>query len=246
MVRSKKAIWLLYKLPAPAMSYSAVASEACRERGKPLFVPGFVLWSDNKTAEWGLMGSLPGTLKASQIIARRFILRQLRRNLGRVYLAGPPAQSGGGPQIHRPGGPSSTGRKYLIREAAWAYRLPSDPGRFHGSEGETGFIWLRPSLREACWPLNRQERLSLSQGLPAGPGGQTVAFAHEQGVVHQALNPSTFSWKQTGSGGQFARGREPGGLSGIKSLCGPEVQGEEATPQANIFSLGVWVPAYRR
>jgi serine/threonine-protein kinase len=199
------------------------------------------------------MGTLPGTLKASQIIAQRYvILRQLREEpWGGVYLAQDRLLkvevalkfiSREAPEFDR-------AKSILIREAAWAYRLrhPLILAVFHGSEDREGFCLVEePHAGESLLArLNRLERLSLSQGLHMlGQVGRAVAFAHEQGVVHQALNPLNILLEADRvKVANFAC--PPGdenqvGFLELKAYAAPEVvRGEEATPQANIFSLGV-------
>src|SRR3989304_3840827 len=133
------------------MSYSAVARRRPAVNGeKPLFCRRFLCYGlITKTAGWGLMGSLPGTLKASQIIAQRYvILRQLREEpWGGVYLAQDRLLKVEVALkfIGRETPEFDRAKNILIREAAWAYRLrhPLILAVFHGSEERDGFYLVQ-------------------------------------------------------------------------------------------------------
>jgi eukaryotic-like serine/threonine-protein kinase len=199
------------------------------------------------------MSSASSTLKASQVIGQRYvILRPMREEpWGEVYLAqdrllkvevGLKFISQETPEF-------DLARSILVREAAMAYRLrhPLILAVFHGSEDREGFYLVQePHLGESLLArLNRLERVSLSQGLHVlDQVARAVAFAHEQGVVHQGLNPlNVLMEADRVKVANFAcpSGEEDqvGSLE-LKAYASPEVvRGEEVTPQANVFSLGV-------
>ncbi len=237
------------------MSYSAISPKPNRHPpGKdPFMTRVFMLWSDNQITGGGSMGGLPGTLKASQIIGERYvILRQLREEpWGGVYLAQDRLLKVEAALkfVGREFPEFDLARSILIREAAWAYRLrhPLILAVFHGSEDRDGFYLVQePHAGESLLArLNRLERLTLSQGLHLlEQTARAVAFAHEQGVVHQALNPLNILLE--GDRVKVAnfscphREENQVGFLELKAYAAPEVvRGEEATPQANVFSLGV-------
>lgn len=199
------------------------------------------------------MGSLSGTLKASQVIGQRYvILRPMREEpWGGVYLAQDRLLKVEVALkfVGRESPEFDVARPILIREAAFAFRLrhPLILAVLHGQEGKDGFYLVQePHAGESLLArLNRLERLTLSQGLHLlDQVGRAVAFAHEQGVVHQALNPLNILLE--GDRVKVANFACPPweenqvGLLELKAYAAPEaIRGEEVTPRANVFSLGV-------
>jgi cell division septation protein DedD len=199
------------------------------------------------------MGGLSGIPRASQIIGQRYvILRQMREEpWGGVYLAQDRLlkMEVALKFIGQEAREFERAKSILIREAAWAYRLrhPLILAVFHGNEDREGFYLVQElhAGESLLARLNRLERLSLSHGLHLlGQVGRAVAFAHEQGVVHQGLNPLNILLEADRlKVANFAC--PPGeenqvGFLELKAYTAPEVvQGDEVTPQSNIFSLGV-------
>jgi serine/threonine protein kinase len=126
-------------------------------------------------------------------------------------------------------------------------RHPQILGVFHVDKAEK-FLYLveEPFFGEslmAHWV--RQERFSLPQSLHFMELlGQALAFAHQQGEVHQCLSPLNIL--VTGEELRLANftfapayGDEPQHLE-LKAYAPPEViQGDRLTPAGNVFSLGV-------
>jgi cell division septation protein DedD len=201
----------------------------------------------------GGMKSAANILKASQVIGQRYvILRQLREEpWGGVYLAqdrllkvevGLKFIGRGAPEF-------DTAREIFVREAATAYRLrhPLILAMFHGAEDNEGFYLVQePYAGESLLArLNRLERFTLSQALHVlDQVGRALAFAHEQGVVHQGLNPlhvllESDKVKVANFACPFLVEDQVGFLE-LKAYAPPEViRGEEVTFRANVFSLGV-------
>jgi cell division septation protein DedD len=199
------------------------------------------------------MKNAANTLKASQVVGQRYvILRQLREEpWGGVYLAqdrllkvevGLKFIGRGAPEFE-------AAREILIREAATAYRLrhPLILATFHGGEDSDGFYLVQEAHagESLLARLNRLERFTLSQALEVlDQVGRALAFAHEQGVVHQGLNPLHVllegdQVKVANFACPFQVEDQVGFLE-LKAYAPPEViRGEEVTPRANVFSLGV-------
>jgi|UniRef100_A0A7C3SHN5 cell division septation protein DedD len=192
-------------------------------------------------------------LKASHVLGQRYvILRQLRQEpWGLVYLAQDRLLKVevGLKFIGRETPEFDLARKFLIQEAAAAYRLrhPLILAVFHGNEDPEGFYLVQePFVGESLLArLNRREHFNLPQALHLlDQVGRAVAFAHEQGVVHQALNPlHILTGAEKVKVANFAcPHRDEGQVEflELRAYTAPEVlRGGEVTPQANVFSLGV-------
>ncbi len=199
------------------------------------------------------MSSTANVLKASHVVGQRYvILRQLREEpWGWVYLAQDRLLKVevGLKFIGREAPEFDLTRDILIQEAAWAYRLrhPLILAVFHGNEDKEGFYLVQePHAGESLLArLNRLERFNLSQALHVlDQVGRAVAFAHEQGVVHQSLNPLNILLEaekvKVANFAGLPREEDQVGFLEIKAYTAPEVaRGEEVTPPANVFSLGV-------
>lgn len=196
---------------------------------------------------------MPGTLKSAQVIAERYaILRQLREEpWGGVYLAQDRLLKVevGLKFISRAAREFDAARGFLIKEAALAHNLrhPLILTVFHGAEDREGFYLVQePYTGESLLArLNRLERFTLPRALHLlDQVGRAVAFAHEHGVVHQALNPLNILVE--GDKIKLANfacppfHEEQVGLLELRAYNAPEVvQGGEVTPVSNVFSLGV-------
>ncbi len=126
-------------------------------------------------------------------------------------------------------------------------RHPQILGVFHVDKAEK-FLYLveEPFTGESLmtqWV--RQERVSLPQALHLLELlGQALAFAHQQGEVHQFLSPLNILLK--GEDLRLANfafapayGDQPQHLE-LKAYAAPEViRGDRLTPAGNVFSLGV-------
>jgi serine/threonine-protein kinase len=140
-------------------------------------------------------------------------------------------------------------RDFLMEEGRLALRLrhPRILAGFYAGELEEGvFLVLEPFAGESLLSrLTRLPRLVLSQALHfLEQAGQALAAAHSQGIVHQGLTPvSVLVEGERLKVANFAfppRQEEDLSHLELKAYVAPEVlRGEEVTPAANIFSLGV-------
>jgi serine/threonine protein kinase len=199
------------------------------------------------------MNNKANSLKASEVIGQRYvILRQLREEpWGGVYLAqdrllkvevGLKFISHEAPEF-------DLAKKIFIQEASLCYKLrhPLILAVFHGSEVEEGFTLVQePYAGESLITrLIRLQRFTLPQALNLlEVVGRAVAFAHEQGAVHQGLDPlNVLIEGEKGKVANFAcPPKDEAQVSHLelKAYVAPEVvRGEEVTPAANVFSLGV-------
>ena len=118
---------------------------------------------------------------------------------------------------------------------------------FHGTEDQDGFYLVQePYAGESLLArLNRRERFTVPQGLTLlDQVGRAVAFAQEQGLVHQSLNPLNILLAgdrvKVANFACLPAPEEQVGVLELRAYTAPEVvRGEEVTPQANVFSLGV-------
>jgi eukaryotic-like serine/threonine-protein kinase len=191
--------------------------------------------------------------ESSKVIEQRYLLlRQLRsESWGEVWLAhdnvlGMEVALKLFP-VEAPEGAAA--RKFFEQEAALARTLrhPLILGVFHMGLADN-FLYLV----EEAFPgesllaqLARKERFSLTQALNLlEQVSEALAFAHARGLAHQGLNPLPLLVKgEEVRVANFAFPREDGGQVlhlELKAYDPPEViQGEEATPASNVFSLGV-------
>ncbi len=140
-------------------------------------------------------------------------------------------------------------RDFLLEEGRLALRLrhPRILAGFYAGEIEEGvFLILEPFAGESLLSrLTRLPRLGPSQALHLlEQAGQALAAAHAQGIVHQGLTPvSVLVEGERLKVANFAfppRQEEDLSHLELKAYVAPEVlRGEEVTPAANIFSLGV-------
>lgn len=140
-------------------------------------------------------------------------------------------------------------RDFLMEEGRLAFRLrhPHILAGFYAGEIEEGvFLILEPFPGESLLSrLTRLPRVGLGQALHLlEQAGQALAAAHAQGIVHQGLTPvSVLVEGERLKVANFAfppRQEEDLSHLELKAYVAPEVlRGEEVTPAANIFSLGV-------
>lgn len=141
------------------------------------------------------------------------------------------------------------GQEILKQEASLALTLrhPQILGVFHLGTGDTGlYLVQEPFSGESLLaqlarhhPFNPTQALHLLEQV-----SQALAFAHEHGLVHQALNPLQILLQ--GEEVRVANFACPRGDADqamyleLKAYDPPEViQGEAPTPAGNVFSLGV-------
>ncbi len=126
-------------------------------------------------------------------------------------------------------------------------RHPQILGVFHIDKAE-GFLYLveEPFAGVSLMTqLSRQKRCSLPQALDLLEHlGQALAFAHQQGEVHQSLSPLTILLQDEDlrlANFAFAPTDDDQPLHlELKAYVPPEViHGERLTPAGNVFSLGV-------
>lgn len=141
------------------------------------------------------------------------------------------------------------GRKILAREAVLSLTLrhPLILGVFFLGEVEDGlYLVEEPFAGESLMTrLSRKQRFSVPETLRLlEQVGQALAFAHQQGVAHQALNPLHILLQEDEV--RVANFACPAGDDEqavhleLRAYTPPEVlHGEEAFPAGNIFSLGV-------
>lgn len=141
------------------------------------------------------------------------------------------------------------GQGYYGQEAVLALRLrhPKILGLFHLEEtGECLFLVQEAFSGESLLAhFARQERFSLPQALQLLEQiCQAIAFTHQRGAVHQALNPLNILLK--GEEVRVANFTFPGEDGSqvhtleLKAYDAPEViYGDSPTAASNVFSLGV-------
>jgi serine/threonine-protein kinase len=141
------------------------------------------------------------------------------------------------------------GRKILAREAVLSLTLrhPLILGVFFLGEVEDGlYLVEEPFAGESLMALlSRKQRFSVPETLRLlEQVGQALAFAHQQGVAHQALNPLHILLQADEM--RVANFACPAGNDEqalhleLRAYTPPEVlHGEEAFPASNVFSLGV-------
>ncbi|MBI4795383.1 MAG: protein kinase [Deltaproteobacteria bacterium] len=141
------------------------------------------------------------------------------------------------------------GRKILAREAVLSLTLrhPLILGVFFLGEAEDGvYLVEEPFAGESLMTrLSRKQRFSVPEALRLlEQVSQALAFAHQRGVAHQALNPLHILLQ--GEEVRVANFACPAGDDEqaqhleFKAYTPPEVlRGEEAFPAGNVFSLGV-------
>ena len=195
-------------------------------------------------------------LKAGDVLARRYVvLRPLREEpCGGVWLAqdrslgmdvGLKFMSRRAPQFE-------AAREALRREGALAFKLrhPYILQVLHFEDGEEGtYLIQEPFLGESLLAhLNRLERFRLPYALNLlEQVAEALAFAHLHHEVHQSLDPASVLFEEhTVKLANFACPRGVGEEEQqvthleLKAYAAPEViQGEEVSPAANVFSLGV-------
>jgi cell division septation protein DedD len=126
-------------------------------------------------------------------------------------------------------------------------RHPQILGVFHVDKAER-FLYLveEPFAGVSLMTqLSRQKRCSMAQALDLLERlGQALAFAHQQGEVHQSLNPLTILLQDEDlrlANFAFAPTYDDQPLHlELKAYAPPEViHGDRLTPAGNVFSLGV-------
>ena len=141
------------------------------------------------------------------------------------------------------------GQKILAREAALSFilRHPLILGISFLGEAEDGlYLVEEPFDGESLMArLSQKQHLSVPQTLRLlEQVGQALAFAHQQGLAHQSLNPLHILLKgDEVRVANFASPPTDGDKAihlELKAYIPPEVlHGEEVSPAGNIFSLGV-------
>jgi serine/threonine-protein kinase len=141
------------------------------------------------------------------------------------------------------------GQKILAREAVLSFSLrhPFILGVSFLGEAEDGlYLVEEPFEGESLIAhLAQKQRLPLPQTLRLlEQAGQALAFAHQQGLAHQSLNPLHILLKgDEVRVANFACPPADGDKAmhlELKAYTPPEVlQGEEVSPAGNVFSLGV-------
>jgi serine/threonine protein kinase len=143
-------------------------------------------------------------------------------------------------------------REALRREGILAFKLrhPYILQVFHFEEGDEGaYVIQEPFLGESLLAhLNRLERFRLPYALNLlEQVAEALAFAHLHHEVHRSLDPASVLFEDhTVKLANFACPREEGEEEQqiahleLKAYTAPEViEGEEVSPAANVFSLGV-------
>ncbi|MFW6112789.1 MAG: protein kinase domain-containing protein [Thermodesulfobacteriota bacterium] len=198
----------------------------------------------------------PDVLKAGDVVARRYVmLRQLREEpCGWVWLAQDRSLGVdvGLKFVPRESPHFEAAREALRREGALAFKLRHSHilQAFHFEEGDKGiFLIQEPFEGESLLAhLNRLKRFRLPYALGLlEQVAQALAFAHLKEEVHQSLDPENVILDDHSAKlANFACRRPLAGEDRqvthleLKAYTAPEViQGEELTPAANVFSLGV-------
>jgi serine/threonine-protein kinase len=191
---------------------------------------------------------------ANQVIAQRYqLVRQLREEpLSGVWLAKDLfLKAEVGLRLLAVEAPSfDQARRLFIQEALLGLKLrhPGILGVFFlGETVEELFLVMEPFVGESLLAsLNRLERLRPAQALNLlEQVAKAAAFAHEHRVVHQSLDPTNILVKDADLRvANFAvpplvDDEEVGHLE-LRAYQAPEViHGDDVTPAANVFSLGV-------
>ncbi len=192
-------------------------------------------------------------LETPELIGQRYLLlRELREEpWGVVWLARDHFLSAdvGLKLLPRNSPQFEPGSRVLQQEASLALRLrhPLILGVQHLGEADEGLYLLEApfSGESLLTELTRQHRPSLAQSLQIlEQVGEALAFAHEQGLVHQSLSPLNVlveGEEVRVANFAFPSGDKEGVMHlELKAYDPPEVvQGEPVTPAGNIFSLGV-------
>jgi serine/threonine protein kinase len=195
-------------------------------------------------------------LKAGDVLARRYVvLRPLREEpCGGVWLAQDRSlgMDVGLKFMPRHVPQFEAAREALRREGALAFKLrhPYILQVLHFEEGDEGaYLIQEPFLGESLLAhLNRLERFRLPYALNLlEQVAEALAFAHLNHEVHQSLDPASVLFEDhTVKLANFACPRGEGEEEQqvthleLKAYTAPEViEGEEVSPAANVFSLGV-------
>ncbi|MEJ2069333.1 MAG: protein kinase [Syntrophobacterales bacterium] len=195
-------------------------------------------------------------LKAGDVLARRYVvLRPLREEpCGGVWLAQDRSlgMDVGLKFMPRHVPQFEAAREALRREGALAFKLrhPYILQVLHFEEGDEGaYLIQEPFLGESLLAhLNRLERFRLPYALNLlEQVAEALAFAHLNHEVHQSLDPASVLFEDhTVKLANFACPRGEGEVEQqvthleLKAYTAPEViEGEEVSPAANVFSLGV-------
>ncbi len=196
------------------------------------------------------------SLKAGDVVGRRYvILRHLRDEpCGSVWLAQDRSLKVdvGLKFIPRQSPHFETVREALRREGALALKLrhPHILHVIHYEEGEEGvYLIQEPFFGESLLAhLNRLERFRLPYALGLlEQAAQALALAHRQHEVHHSLDPANFLLEDDtvklinfSCPPLLEEGEPQVTRLELKAYVAPEVvQGEQVTPAANVFSLGV-------
>ncbi|MFA4902955.1 MAG: protein kinase [Desulfobaccales bacterium] len=195
----------------------------------------------------------PDRTETVELIGQRYlIVRQLREEpWGEVWLA----QDNllrievGLKLLPRDDPEWAAARDMFENEAILGHKLrhPQILGIFHVDKAER-FLYLveEPFAGVSLMThLSRQKRCSMAQALDLLERlGQALAFAHQQGEVHQSLNPANILLQEddlrlANFGFAPAFDDHPLYLE-LKAYVPPEViHGDRLTPAGNVFSLGV-------
>ncbi len=199
------------------------------------------------------MSILRGNFGSSQVIGQRYALVRLLREepWGDVWLAQDRLLNleVGIKFLPRESPEFEAGRDILLAEAVLAFQLrhPQILAGYHAALSDEGaLLILEPFAGESLLArLGRTPRYGLTQALHLlEQMGRALAAAHGQGIIHQALNPRNIlvEGERLKVANFAAPPREEEELSHLelKAYLAPEVlRGQEPTPAANIFSLGV-------
>ncbi len=188
-----------------------------------------------------------------ELVGQRYLLiRRLREELwGEVWLAQDNLlrTEVGLKLLARDAPEWAAARDMFERQAVLGQKLrhPQILGVFHVDKAEK-FLYLveEPFLGESLMTqLARPVRFSLGQALDLLELlGQALAYAHQQGEVHQSLSPDNIllsgeDLRLANFAFVPAYGDQPLHLE-LKAYVAPEViQGDHVTPAGNVFSLGI-------
>jgi cell division septation protein DedD len=195
----------------------------------------------------------PDRGETQEVIGQRYlIVRQLREEpWGEVWLAQDNLlrTEVGLKLLARDDPEWAAARDMFESEAILGFRLrhPQILGVFHVDKAER-FLYLVeepfPGV-SLMTQLSRQKRYSMPQALDLLERlGQALAFAHQQGAVHQSLNPLNILLQEDElrlANFAFAPAYDEQPLHlELKAYAPPEViHGDRLTPAGNVFSLGV-------